>query len=118
MLLFGSEDEIRKRAVEQPTPTPDSVLKTVGAEGLVDEEFRELFPSGAPGLPDGLQPIQRARLADLLSFSHDQVRKVLTAARESEEEQMVVDWITWQQLLHLEKQLAEYLSRIAAPDNI
>ena len=78
--------------------------------------MQELFPSGPPGLPSGLAPIQRARLADVLSYAHDQVRKVLVAAHETDEERMTVEWTNWQQLLHLEKRLAEYLGGIADPE--
>jgi len=110
LLLFGSEEQIRQRA--QPA-APQDALGTVRPG---EDDMQELFPSGPPGLPSGLAPIQRARLADVLSYAHDQVRKVLVAAHETDDERMTVEWTNWQQLLHLEKRLAEYLGGIADPE--
>ncbi len=111
LLLFGSEEEIRQRAV--PASVQQDALGTVRPG---EDDMQELFPGGPPELPSGLAPIQRAPLADVLSYAHDQVRKVLVAAHETEQDQMTVEWVNWQQLLHLEKRLAEYLGGIADPE--
>lgn len=117
LLLFGSEDEIRARSIERATPTLEHTLQSAGVAALEDEDYRELFAQGPPNLPADLSPIQRARTADILSYAHDQVRKVLAQSVETDHEQMLTSWSTWQQLVHLENQLAVYLRSIADPDS-
>ncbi|MFK7819292.1 MAG: hypothetical protein AB8G99_11280, partial [Planctomycetaceae bacterium] len=82
----------------------------------LEDDFRELFPEPPP-LPQLTQGIERARLADLLSFSHEQIRKVLAAATEQADESMNVERLNWQQLLILEKHLATYIRDVADPEH-
>lgn len=115
LLLFGSDEQIKDQLLDKPEPA-EQTLQNPSVQAPDNDEFRELFPLGAPELPDQLQGLQLARLADVLSFSHEQVRKVLAAARQQGDDQMNVDWATWQQLTHLEKHLAVYLRDVADPE--
>lgn len=117
LLLFGSETEIEADLIERPTPTAEGTMRAAPEGFLAEEELRELFPAGPPELPQELSPIQRARLADLLSYAHDQIRKVLVSSSETEEQKIQTEWKTWQQLLSLESALASYLREIADPES-
>lgn len=87
-----------------------------------------LFPRGAPPLPTGLTPAQRAELSDYLAYAHDQLQNVIQTACElappSGEgeladvrgEGMFLAWIGWQRLLLLEADLAASLQRAANPE--
>lgn len=118
LLLFGSDSEIEARATESPTPavSAGAPLGTV-SRPQEEDDLRELFPSGAPQLPQHLTAVQRARMADVLSYAHDQIRKVLVDAQDDAGGKVTAEWKTWQQLVHLEKQLAVYLRRIVEPDD-
>lgn len=115
ILLFGSDDEIKAQLLDQAGPSDGRTVQSASEPGPVDEDFRELFGSPPP-LPEAMPGLQRARLADLINYSHEQVRKVLAEASEADERRMSVDWVAWQQLLQLEKQLAVYLRNVADPE--
>ena len=137
LLVYGSIDEIAARAVQlRRLAPPDDVNGTVefpqdlsGYElsaalaGPLDENERgELFPGGPPKLPDGLDPVQRAQVSDILSYVHDQIRSVIESATEKPTQgqagnPMSVGWSNWQQLVSLEMAIARYMRRVANPDN-
>ena len=52
LLLFGSDEQIKEQLLNKPTPAEPTISNPV--DGSADE-FRELFPLGAPELPEGLQ---------------------------------------------------------------
>ena len=116
ILLFGSDDEIKAQLLDRATAAAEHTIQASGDAGPVEEDFRELFGTPPP-LPETIAGIQRARLADVLHYSHEQIRKVLVHAQEAGEGQLSVDWSTWQQLLQLEKQLAVYLKDVADPEH-
>ncbi|HTI50028.1 MAG TPA: FHA domain-containing protein [Planctomycetaceae bacterium] len=143
LLLFGSDREIQdslRRASSGNLPstdTPDaddaasSHRRTVtsGTGEFVDpSDFEEkpaghdsrqdLFPQGAPELPHDLRIAQRAQVSDVLAFIHDQLALIADQAvedRAGANAEMRVDWTTWQRLLRLEMQLANYLRHISDP---
>ena len=116
ILLFGSDDEIKAQLLDRATVGIEHTIQSSGAASPpVEEDFRELFGTPPP-LPETIAGLQRARLADVLNYSHEQIRKVLAHAQEGDESQMAVDWSTWQQLLQLEKQLAVYLKDVVDPE--
>jgi pSer/pThr/pTyr-binding forkhead associated (FHA) protein len=142
LLLFGSDREIQETlhkvsSSELPsTDLPDDddesthrrTVSSRGGEFLAPSDFEErpvgsdsrqdLFPHGAPGLPHDLRIAQRAQVSDVLAFIHDQLALIANQAVESRpgtQAEMVVDWTTWQRLLRLEMQLANYLRQIADP---
>jgi pSer/pThr/pTyr-binding forkhead associated (FHA) protein len=116
ILLFGSDDEIKAQLLDRATAGADHTIQSSAVAGPVEEDFRELF-GAPPPLPETIAGIQRARLADVLNYSHEQIRKVLAHVQETEEGQMTADWQTWQQLLQLEKQLAVYLKDVVDPEH-
>ena len=79
-----------------------------------------LFPGGAPVLPGHLQPGQRARISDILSYVHERMRDVAFEASEPEDRSpesfVQVPWERWQNMLMLQRDLAKYLRKIANPD--
>ncbi len=147
LLIFGSPEEITARLeddglISQQATTPviglaaDATLNLVPeqsqASSFDDQELINLFPCGPPQLPETLTGLQQAQLSDLISFAHDRIASILSAARSSEptdqeaieagtspggdDAAMVVRNDVWQRLLELEMQLAVYLRSIAEPD--
>lgn len=142
LLVYGSRDEISARADElsdsqnlssRPVDRTIAIQSDSGDDpdhhdGLAvesplefDDEMEELFPSGPPASPEGLSPLQRTQLSDILAFAHDRIRMVLESATEQNSDgdapagDMQVDWTTWQRLIALEMDLARYLRKIAEP---
>jgi FHA domain len=83
-----------------------------------EEQSSELFPEGAPDPPRGLRPLQRAQVSDLLGYCHEQIRRILQAATQENEngQAMRVTWQEWQRLLRLEMELAATMKKVADPD--
>jgi hypothetical protein len=87
----------------------------VSAEG---DEWQELFPQGPPPLPADLRMAQAAQLSDVLAYVHEQLGLLAEQAVEfgqGELAEMRLHKATWQRLLGLEMQLAQYLRQIANP---
>jgi predicted component of type VI protein secretion system len=84
------------------------------------EEPAKLFPNGPPELPIGLNALQKVQLSDLLSHIHEQVGGVVKNAVEDLDStngrSFQCDWETWNQLILLHANLAEYLYSINSPD--
>ena len=146
ILVYGSRDDIAARArsaddsqaacpehedhtVAVPASSSDSIGNMREVDGSserspsgVEDGLAELFPDGPPELPQGLLPVQRAQVSDILGFAHDQIRLVIESAAEDQDEQevalkaMCVDWHAWQRLIRLEANLAHYWRSIAEPD--
>lgn len=82
-----------------------------------------LFPQGAPTLPQGLRPLHRAQLSDLLAFLHTQLNGVLAQSQEVLSDDaniprtVVCPWETWQDLVALQATVTGYLTRLAEPDD-
>lgn len=84
-------------------------------------EDGELFPQGAPEPPGDLRPLQRAQLSDLLAYVHEQVGNVVRNAAEDLDQPtggrtVMCDWDDWRKLVDLHAALAQYLHRIANPE--
>ncbi len=137
-LLFGSEEEISRRAkrlgveVSALLPWQGPSSRSVPAGGLEDAEFSlsenlnpeqmmsPLFFGERPALPPVLGAGQRARIADVLAYIHEQLNSIVHAGRESSEAsdgQIQVAWERWQSLLLLQRDLALWLSDVANPDS-
>jgi pSer/pThr/pTyr-binding forkhead associated (FHA) protein len=143
LLIFGSSAEIASEAAEharrrrEASPSDDQTLAggpTSGSKqgheasanydssSVIDGQVEELFPGGPPECPQGLTALQRAQISDQFAFIHEQIRKVIEAAQEYDElaepheREMRVDWTAWQQLVHLEMNLAQTLRQLADPD--
>lgn len=145
LLIFGSREEIAKRAKEidsERRPAVRPGQETIAADPLsakdqdnsgtlnldsndasVEDQPSELFPKGPPPLPQQMRPLQRAELSDLLAYLHDQLRLVIEASLEAnpgQEEgtrEMRFGWREWQRILHVEMELARNLRRLAEPDD-
>ena len=130
LLIYGTNEQISERLVEiqalQSMPdNPSQTMQAGSSSGGVlpdvdGDERGELFPTGAPELPTGLQGVQTAQLSDVLGFVHDRIRAALESAVEDPNTAPPViqlDWVTWQRMANLEMSLARYLKRIAEPDD-
>ena len=141
LLLFGSPEEIAHLAkllkedqtssgLGNPTTvTSDSAVEAGGSDfdinpqvAIEDDEYGELFPLGPPDAPEELRPIQQAQYSDILAYFHDQMRAIIDAAQEENENNesgkrpMTIPWTSWQNLLKSEMELAVYLRKAADPN--
>jgi hypothetical protein len=122
LLLFGAAEEILPGQVGDVIENHNTVAATSsGVLGNLEDsedDFPDLFPNGPPSLPEGFGTLQRAQLADLLAYVHEQIGHTLRAGISNKEDALVtsVDDIAWQRLLALEMKLAVDLSSITDPD--
>ena len=84
------------------------------------ENGGDLFPDGPPPLPAGLQPAQLAELSDLLSFVHQGLVAVAVSSYSGEDDSphgdhTVVPQSAWQQMVAVQRALAEYLAAASNP---
>ncbi|MCA9035024.1 MAG: FHA domain-containing protein [Planctomycetaceae bacterium] len=137
-LLYGSDEEIEDRAkrlgvdVRALLPWQGPPNGSVPAGGLPDAEFSlsdnltidnmmaPLFFGEGPPLPDALSTSQRARLSDVLTYIHEHLNCIVQTGREADEPsqgQMHVPWERWQNLLLLQRDLAQWLQQVANPED-
>lgn len=70
-----------------------------------------------PGLPQKLSPGQAAQVSELLEYLHLRVRLLVQGATiDDEHARVTLSLATWQELLDVQAQLAEYLRLIGNPD--
>lgn len=137
-LLYGSDAQIaehaRKLGVEVASLTPLNHIADPALSGSTDSgvEFElandfqpenlrmPLFPGGPPALPDQLQPVQLARVSDVLAYIHERMRDVsyegLQVESAGKEPMIEVPWQHWQNMLQLQRDLATYLQKISNPE--
>jgi hypothetical protein len=127
-LLFGSTEEIQQRARSLGVPIfplrPIAQVRgeETGAAGQVPEQASmpeiesgvlPLFSGERPPLPEGLTPLQRARLSDLLMYIHEALQLVVNDARERDDDHrnVIFAWQRFQNLLQIQQDLAGWLAR-------
>ena len=128
-LLFGSLEEIRERARDLGIPmlprqrsaadaASDIPAAMAGAAADVDQGLLPLFCGERPPLPDGLSPLQRARMSDLLMYVHEILQLIINDARETDEDRrnVVFAWQRFQNLLLLQQDLAVWLSQASGSE--
>lgn len=136
-LLFGSEQEIADRArdlgvtVASLLPLSSPPNRQIPAGGAADADFSladnlntdhmmmPLFHGERPPLPDALSGLQRARLSDVLTYIHEQLQNVVLNSLEKDDDEratMEVQWQRFQNLLQLQRDLAQWLQITANPD--
>ncbi|MFM8474950.1 MAG: FHA domain-containing protein [Planctomycetaceae bacterium] len=128
-LLFGSVEEIRERArkvgipmlLRQRTEAGNAAeipAAMGGASADVDQGMLPLFCGERPPLPDGLSPLQRARMSDLLMYVHEILQLILNEARETDEDRrsVVFAWQRFQNLLLLQQDLAVWLGQASGAE--
>lgn len=86
---------------------------------MLDAAGQELA-GATPPVPDTFELAQRAQLADLIAFIHQQVVLFLQNGRERSVDdgsgQRVVDGAAWQQIIALEMRLAKMIREVSDPD--
>jgi hypothetical protein len=128
-LLFGSLEEIRERARNLGIPmlprqrsaageASEIPGAMAGAAGDVDQGMLPLFCGERPPLPDGLSPLQRARMSDLLMYVHEILQLIVNDARETDEDRrsVVFAWQRFQNLLLLQQDLAVWLGQASGAE--
>lgn len=128
-LLFGSIEEIRERARNLGIPMLPWQRSAGGeASGLpaavggaaadIDQGMLPLFCGERPPLPEGLGPLQRARVSDLLMYVHEILQLIINDARETDEDRrsVVFAWQRFQNLLLLQQDLAVWLSQASGSE--
>lgn len=136
-LLFGSEEEIAKRARRLgvditallPWQAPSRGSSPAGGHPDADFSLQDnlspdhapnsLFHGERPPLPLPLPTGQRAQLADVMAFVHEHLQAIIQESQEPDSVSdgvMLVPWEKWQNLLVLQKNLARYLHEIANPE--
>ena len=123
LLLFGSTEEIARRADRNRLPIDDplSALADSTSDSGSDQFLSGLLDDTLPEPPERLTTVQRAQLSDMFDFLHDEIRRVLIAADEipsagCELMSMRVSGPGWQRLLRVEMEIARVLQKIAEPD--
>jgi hypothetical protein len=122
LLLFGDAEEIQ--GGQASDGIEDHHTLAAPSSGIhanledIEDDFPDLFPNGPPDVPEELDTLQRAQLADLLAYVHEQIGHTLRAGISNTEDSLVtsVDDAAWQRLLALEMKLAVDLSSITDPD--
>ena len=143
LLVYGSKEEIVGRfgaefGLKPDTGNSDPAGQTLAASSDIlldpavvaalpggmpegDDSQPALFPGGPPNPPGELRPAHRAQVSDFVSYIHEQIRRVLQAGQEQDQDNadspMELDRPTWQRLLQLEMELSIYLRKLAEPDN-
>jgi hypothetical protein len=121
-LLFGSLEEIRERARNLGIPMLPRQRSAAGEAseipGDVDQGMLPLFCGERPPLPDGLSPLQRARMSDLLMYVHEILQLIVNDARETDEDRrsVVFAWQRFQNLLLLQQDLAVWLGQASGAE--
>lgn len=138
LLVFGSPDDISAEAARRMTDTRP--VEHSGSEGqTISVDFRDrpdpaeeseagtgeeiaLSPlvQQPPDPPDDLTLLQKAAISDFLAYLHAQLAEILRepqgAPPSGEESTVGLGWVSWQQLLKLEMDLAVYMKSLAEPE--
>ncbi|HET6426418.1 MAG TPA: FHA domain-containing protein [Planctomycetaceae bacterium] len=84
-------------------------------------EQERLFPHGAPSLPEGLRPLHRAQVSDVLAYFHSQIGRILDRTCEATTpdgtREARCPWDVWQDLISTHMALTAYLHKLAEPDH-
>lgn len=126
LLLFGSPEQIEADAASRTEdsldrPTRQQVASDAGLDSSGFQAANMYFPHGPPPIPQGLRPLQTAQLSDLLTYLHGQLLQVMEQAHqlghEPEQREMALMWNDWQKLVQVDLSLAQYLRKLAEPQD-
>ena len=131
LLLFGSEDEIRRR-LELIEGLDTEGSATLGLQEIVraDEKKAEVELSWhddpetqaalslllPPDPPSDLSAGQAAQVAEILSYLHVRLRKIIDSVDQKAGQPLALNSVQWQSLLDLQAKIAEYLRRVGMPE--
>lgn len=106
---------------ESLSPSPSGELDFLSPPPAATLEGERLFPHGAPVLPEGLRPLHRARISDVLAYLHSQIGDVLNRSIENASPDGIhrearCPWEAWQELIAAQSALTAYLQQLAEPD--
>ncbi len=116
------DDEIPPTAFhESLSPPSSSDVDFLSPPPALILESERLFPHGAPVLPEGLRPLHRARVSDVLAYLHSQLGDVLNRAVENVSADGTLrearcPWDAWLDLIAAQSALTAYLQQLAEPD--
>ncbi len=134
VMLFGTREQIAERLAELRKDGVDlnALASAEGVQPSIEDAVSLDFELGwsqddllqatmhalePPVLPERLQPVQAAQLAELIEYIHIRLRYLLATASQAEkdESQILLDQRPWQNLLDLQARLADYLRAIGEP---
>lgn len=111
----GDDDDFPEAS---QTVDPDSAHPSDWSD-MLDSAGQELA-AAIPPLPDTFRLAQRAQLADLIAFIHQQIVVFLQEGRERSVDdgsgQRVVEGSGWHQMIALEMRLAKMIREVSDPD--
>ena len=132
VLLVGSRDEIAQRLAQLRMECGDAggtidpeTYDRLQQQSALDFELNwgdeanmqaTLHTLEPPDLPERLSPGQAAQMAELMEYIHIRLRNLVTTARSDDEENVVLNFRRWQNLLDIQARVAEYLRRIGNPE--
>lgn len=137
LIIVGKRKEIAKRlALLDDLPMDDAALRLLVAdnsteflpESLIDEmehysydvqdALKRLHGIAPPALPSGLNPMQTARLAELLSYLQLRMGMILEKARMSDTtDRVLLDQREWQSFMDLFSRLTDYYKQLIQPED-
>ena len=131
VLLYGTREQIASRIQQAPeAATAGNQADLQMSLDHLDEadfdfstgmmsSFRLLASqSTSPGLPDRLSPSQSAQLSEILDYLHLRLSVVIDSARGNEEGNDIrIDGVTWQVMLHLQSRISELIRKLADPEH-
>jgi pSer/pThr/pTyr-binding forkhead associated (FHA) protein len=133
VLLFGTRDQIASRLEELRNDGINETSELVAEElakrvdskslsfelhlGASEDLQSTLHIPLPPDLPSQLSPGQAAGVSEILEYLHLRTRQVVQTAEIDEESGKArIPLASWQELLEVQSQLAEYLRAIGDPD--
>lgn len=133
VLLFGTETQIADRlaqlrqleSLSHRTPVGDLSESRLAASLDFELRWHEHADAQAamqaltpPALPEGLSPGQAAQVSELLEYVHQRIRELMATVEEGDHAgSVLLDLRQWQNLVDLQARLADYLRRIAEPND-
>ena len=134
VLVFGTREQIAQRLARlrqkelsgSPTwpgsdklPHADSGSFELNVD-QIDEAadfYAALQQLDPPVLPEQLSPAQAGQLAELLTYLHTRLRRLIASVQMEEDgERVTLDQSRWQSLLDLQWRLATYLRQVGDPE--
>lgn len=132
MLLYGSREQIAERLArlrgadpEKMSPAEYEEAMETARQASLDYELNWDDESAAasalqlrepPLPPEKLSPVQAAQLSELVDYIHARLRNLIGDVSSDESgEHATLEFAKWQNMLDLQSRLAEYLRKIAEP---
>lgn len=126
-LIYGTRSEINDRLKRLNHTSEDGHQEVTGSAALESKDWEQLanqtdvqlklMEIDPPGLPSRLTPGQAAQLTEIFEYIHLHMRRLVNAVKiEPRSTQANLDIQQWHQLIDLQARMAEYLRKVASPE--